>query len=95
MPPARVNQPPGYQLGYVLGVIMSLGGPLIGIIMCIVTLLGAVKMKNLQSYGLAMTACILAMLPCHSCCLLGIPFGIWGLVMLSKPEVKDAFSQNR
>jgi len=49
-------------------------------------------MKNLESYGWAMTACILGMLPCHSCCILGLPFGIWGLTVIHKPEVKSQFS---
>lgn len=52
---------------------------------------GALKMKALQSYGLAMTATILAMIPCFSLCCIGIPFGIWSLVILLKPEVKSAF----
>jgi GYF domain 2 len=52
-----------------------------------------IKMKKLESYGLAMTANILAMIPCFTscCCLIGIPIGIWGLVVLNKPEVKGAF----
>jgi len=54
--------------------------------------MGAAKMKKLNSYGLAMTACILAMIPVVNCCLLGLPFGIWALVVLVKPEVKDSFS---
>jgi predicted Zn finger-like uncharacterized protein len=70
----------------------GVAGAIVGICLGGVITAGAVKMKNLQSYGFAMTACILAILPCHSCCLLGIPFGIWGLVMLNKPGVKDAFS---
>ena len=53
---------------------------------------GAMKMKKLESYGLAMTASIIAMIPCFSpCCLIGLPIGIWALVVLSKPEVKSAF----
>jgi hypothetical protein len=52
---------------------------------------GAVRMKKLESIGLAMTACIVAMLPCNGCCVLGLPFGIWGLVVLNRPEVKAAF----
>jgi len=37
-------------------------------------------------------ASILAMVPCISpCCLLGIPIGIWALVVLMKPEVQQAF----
>jgi hypothetical protein len=50
------------------------------------------KMKRLESHGLAVTASILAMLPCTSpCCIIGLPLGIWALVVLSKPEVKSAF----
>jgi hypothetical protein len=53
----------------------------------------SVKMRKLESYGLVMTATILSMLPCtSSCCCVGLPIGIWILVVLSKPEVKSAFS---
>ena len=71
-------------IGVVLGII--------AILMSVVVLLGALKMKKLESYGLAMTASILAMIPCLSpCCLIGLPIGIWALVVLAKPEVKSAF----
>jgi hypothetical protein len=56
-----------------------------------IVLFGAIKMKQLENYGLAMTASIIAMLPCSLCCLAGLPIGIWSLVILSKPEVKAAF----
>jgi hypothetical protein len=53
---------------------------------------GAMKMKKLESYGLAMAASIIAMIPCLSpCCLIGLPIGIWAVVVLVKPEVKSAF----
>lgn len=58
----------------------------------IVVVIGAVKMKNLENYGFAMAAAVLAMVPCMSpCCLLGLPFGIWALVVLSDAGVKAAF----
>jgi hypothetical protein len=58
-----------------------------------VILFGALKMLRLQNYFWAMAASILAVIPCLSpCCCLGIPFGIWSLVVLSKPEVKSAFA---
>jgi hypothetical protein len=58
----------------------------------VVILLGAQKMKRLESHGFAMAASIIALVPCTSpCCLLGIPIGIWALVVLTKPEVKSAF----
>ncbi|WP_223758553.1 hypothetical protein [Myxococcus sp. RHSTA-1-4] len=55
--------------------------------------LGALRMKGLQSYGLANTAAILALIPCCGPCVcVGIPLGIWALVVLRKPEVRAAFS---
>jgi hypothetical protein len=36
---------------------------------------------------------IVAMVPCLGpCCIVGIPIGIWALVVLMKPEVKAAFT---
>ena len=71
-----------------LGVVFSI----IGLVMSAVILMGALKMKKLQSYNFAMTATIIAMVPCISpCCFVGLPVGIWALVMLLKPEVKAAF----
>ena len=73
------------------GAIGVVGG-IIGIIVGVVILIGAMKMKKLESYGFAMATAIIAMVPCISpCCLLGLPFGIWALVVLMKPEVKSAF----
>jgi hypothetical protein len=40
----------------------------------------------------AMASSILALAPCVSpCCVVGLPIGIWSLVVLSQPEVKSAF----
>jgi hypothetical protein len=65
---------------------------IIAILMGAVILLGGLKMMKLESFGVAMTASILAMIPCLSpCCVIGLPIGIWALVILSKPEVKSAF----
>ena len=50
-------------------------------------------MQKLQNYQFALTASIVAMVPCISpCCVFGLPFGIWALVVLNKPEVKSQFS---
>lgn len=52
----------------------------------------AQKLRALQSFSLVVTAAILAIVPCTSpCCCIGIPVGIWVLVVLFKPEVKSAF----
>lgn len=53
---------------------------------------GAMKMMRLESHGLAMAASIVAMIPCLSpCCCLGLPVGIWSLVVLNNAQVKAAF----
>jgi len=65
----------------------------LGLVVSGLLVFGALKMTKLQSYGLAFAVSIMGMLPCLSpCCLLGLPFGIWALVVLSKPEVKSQFT---
>ena len=72
-------------MGLVFNVIALLVGALI--------IFAALKMRKLESRGLAVAASILAMIPCISpCCILGLPIGIWSLVALSNAEVKSAFS---
>ncbi len=76
----------GQQVGQVVGTIISLAFN--GTI-----LFGAIQMMGLKSRALAMTACIMALVPCIGpCIILGIPFGIWGLVALSDQRVKTAFA---
>jgi predicted Zn finger-like uncharacterized protein len=58
----------------------------------IVVVACSTKMKRLDSYAAAMTASILAVIPCLSpCFVLGIPFGIWGLIVINQADVKEAF----
>lgn len=58
----------------------------------ILIIFGALKMKRLESYGLALTGIILAMIPCVSnCCIIGLPIGIWALVVIMSDDVKRAF----
>jgi predicted Zn finger-like uncharacterized protein len=80
--PGGAYRDPGEFIGNLVGAIISM---VWGLLLTV----GAAGMKKLQNYGLCMTASILAILPC--CCGLGIPFGIWGLVVLSRPEVLDSF----
>ncbi|MHC4399462.1 MAG: FmdB family zinc ribbon protein [Planctomycetota bacterium] len=65
---------------------------LLGIVPAVVVILGGIQMKNLESYGLAMVASVIAVIPCVSpCCLLGFPVGIWAVVELCDPRVQAAF----
>jgi hypothetical protein len=56
----------------------------------VVVISGGWKLYKLSDYAHAMTASIIAMLPC-SVCWLGLPFGLWALILLCQPEVKAAF----
>ena len=75
-------------LGGGLGIVQDIITGVVGVIV----LIGAAKMQKLQNYQFALTASIVAMVPCISpCCVFGLPFGIWALVVLNKPEVKSRF----
>ena len=90
MPP---NIPPQLE-----AFIKGMQGPLAGVINLVIAawngfvLIGAIRMLRLQSRALATVASVAAMLPCQCCCLLGLPFGIWALTVLNKPEVKSQFT---
>lgn len=69
---------------------------LLPLILSAIVIFGALKMRNLESRGLAVAASICAMIPCFGpgCCAClptGIVAGIWALTVLNKPEVKAAF----
>jgi hypothetical protein len=49
------------------------------------------QMRQLRSWTLCMAGSIAAMLPCSACCILGLPIGIWALVVLIDNEVKQRF----
>jgi hypothetical protein len=88
--PQKMAQP-GFAFGFQVGKYSWSVFDLFGICLGAILFLGALKMKNLESFGLAMTASIIALIPCHYCCLLGIPFGIWALITLMQEDVKSAF----
>jgi len=76
-----------------LNLFFSLPANILGMIMAGVCLFGSIRMLSLKSYGLAMATAIMMLIPCGGCCCcLNIGAGIWALIVLSKPEVKDAFN---
>jgi hypothetical protein len=64
---------------------------LVGLAIYGFVLWGAMQMKQLRKWNIALGASIGAMLPCSCCCIIGLPIGIWSLIVLMKPEVKSAF----
>jgi hypothetical protein len=95
MDPSQAAQMEDIGMAWAVPLLSGVGSIIIGLFSIIINALivfGAWKMKSLQSYGLAMAASIVAMIPCLTLCCLGMPFGIWALVVLLKPEVKSAFA---
>lgn len=68
--------------------------PVFGLLIDAVIIYGAVRMKNLSSYSWAVAAAVLALIPCLSspCCAVGVPFGLWALLVLLDKDVRAAFS---
>jgi hypothetical protein len=85
--PQQANDPAvkaGEKIGNVVG-------PIVRLIWGGVVLTGAIQMRSLKNRGFVMASCIVAMVCCNECCLLGIPFGIWGLVVINDESVKRYF----
>ena len=81
------------RLGYVTSTVVGYGSSLLSLLLAPLIIYGAIQMMKAKNYKVALTAAILVIVPFTSCCfLVGIPIGIWSLVILIKPEVKEAFS---
>lgn len=65
------------------------------IVAAVIILFAGQRFLSLRSRGLVMTGGILLLLPCcgitFPVCVLGVPVGIWSLVVLSRPDVRAAF----
>ncbi len=83
-----------YRMGYRLGYISSLVAAFLSLILAPVIIYGASRMMKLTNFKLSRAAAVLALIPCTSCCfLVGIPMGIWALIVLNKPEIRQAFDR--
>ena len=72
---------------------IGIAGNVFSLVINVMILIGSLRMMSLRNYGLCMVAAVLAVIPCTTpCCCLGIAAGIWALVILSRPEVKQAFN---
>jgi hypothetical protein len=64
------------------------------IVLGVIVAAGALKLWRLRDYRFCRMATILAMLPLGLGFLLGVPGGIWTLLVLKRPSVKAAFARN-
>jgi hypothetical protein len=75
------------------GLIM-IGAVVASAIYAVVVFSGAVCMARGRSYVWSMSTAILALIPWMVYCyVLSLPFGIWAIVVLRRPEVREAFER--
>ena len=55
------------------------------------TVCGFLMLKR-KMFTLSLIGCFLSMLPIGVCCIGGLPIGIWGVVVLLRPEVRSTFT---
>lgn len=72
-----------------LGLAFALLCGLVGVGLCVT----AVRMARMEGWSVAVGASVAAMLPCLSpLCIFGLPAGIWSLLVLTDPRIKEAFA---
>ena len=75
-------------------ILIALGVLVLGLVVGVLIIVGSIKMMDRRSAALVRTSAALAMIPLLPnpvTWLLGLPMGIWALVVLSRKDVKAAF----
>jgi hypothetical protein len=91
--PGQPDPVPPYEEFKKQQVMFGTGGSALATVCSLIITIGGMKMRGASGRGLAMTGSVMSMIPCtSSCCLIGLPIGIWALVVLNNPDVKAAFA---
>ena len=78
--------------GHPAGYAVITGMALVSLAAALVVWIGACRMLKVRGYGLAIAASAVAMIA-GPAALVGLPFGIWALVLLTRREVQAAFAK--
>jgi hypothetical protein len=73
-----------------IGVLLAIG--VVKLALDLLTVYAGWQMRQVRNWNLCLAGSIAAMLPCSVCCILGLPMGIWALIVLIDNDVKQAFS---
>lgn len=80
------------RIGYLMGTFGGYGLALISLLVAPLIVVGAIKMMKGKSRGMAMASAVLSILPITSCCFfISIIFGVWAIIVLIQPDVKEFF----
>ena len=84
----------GDRMGWLFTGVWGAAWSVLGIALSGFVIWGGLQMRRMDSYALTLITCIVAMVPCTSpCCIVGLPIGIWALVVMHDPEVRPAFTR--
>jgi hypothetical protein len=86
-----IAHPPRNQPDDIMGVVFAFGFTLIGLVVKFLVLGGAIQMARMRMYPIAIAAAVLEIIPCGPCGILELPVGIYALVILLMPDVREAF----
>jgi hypothetical protein len=75
------------RIGYVSGSVF----PIVGVLLAPFTAMAGVQMLRGRTRGFVLAGTFATLVPCTLCCMLGLPFGIWSLVVLMREDVKAYF----
>jgi hypothetical protein len=76
------------RVGYWVGVLSVV---VLGTIFYALEVAGGIAMVMGKGRPLALAGAIAGCMPCNICCVFGLPFSIWALVVLNQPDVKAGF----
>lgn len=65
--------------------------PGFGILVAVLAIAGGVQLARRRMWGLAAFAAFMSALPCTCGFPIGLPMGIWALLVLSNPTVRESF----
>lgn len=78
----------GAKVGMLVGQILPPG---VGILIGLIGTIGGVQMIRRRTWALAVAGAFAAALPCTCGFPLGLPVGVWALLVLANPAVRSAF----
>jgi len=85
-------EPPRNQPDDIIGVVVLFGGCGVFLVMRGIIAVGAILMARMRLYPLAITVAVMQIMPmCSFCWMLEMALGIWALIILLQPEVREAF----
>lgn len=73
------------------GVGVLVGAAIVKLALDALTIFAGYQMRQLRNWTLSVGGAVAALLPCSICCLLGLPIGIWAIVVLIDEDVKRSF----